>query len=152
MAFTAAKPPKKTDLMAKSSKTPSFETVDAYLAALEAPVAALVSALRATILAASPEIGEQIKWNSPSYFYTGEMAPFDPKEYKRDIVVFNLHRQNGVLLVFPTGARVADASGLLEGKYTDGRRLASFPDLAKAEARADDLQAVLRAWIAGVEK
>lgn len=137
--------------MAKSSQ-PTFADVAAYLAALDAPLAAIVQSLRATILAADPEIGEQIKWNSPSYYYKGEMAPFDPKEYKRDIVVFNLHRKNGVLLVFPTGARVVDPGGLLEGKYTDGRRLASFPDLATAESRAADLQAALRAWIAGVER
>lgn len=137
--------------MAKSSQ-PAFSDVAASIAALDAPLAAIVQSLRRTILAADPEIGEQIKWNSPSYFYTGEMAPFDPKEYKRDIVVFNLHRKNGVLLVFPTGARVVDPSGLLEGKYTDGRRLASFPDLATAQGRAADLQAVLRAWIAGVER
>jgi hypothetical protein len=29
-------------------------------------------------------------------------------------------------LVFPSGAKVKDASGLLEGDYADGRRLAMF--------------------------
>ena len=136
--------------MAKSKNTPDFPSVDAYLASLEESLAAIVQALRVVILAADPQVQEQIKWNSPSYFYGGEMAPFDPKTYQRDIVVFNLHRKDGVLLVFPTGARVADASGLLTGTYTDGRRLAHFPDLASVTARADDLQAVIRAWIAGV--
>jgi hypothetical protein len=136
--------------MAKSKSTPDFPSVDAYLASLEEPLAAIVQALRVVILAADPQVQEQIKWNSPSYFYGGEMAPFDPKTYQRDIVVFNLHRKDGVLLVFPTGARVTDASGLLTGTYTDGRRLAHFPDLASVTARADDLQAVIRAWIAGV--
>lgn len=136
--------------MAKSKSTPDFPSVDAYLASLEESLAAIVQALRVVILAADPQVQEQIKWNSPSYFYGGEMAPFDPKTYQRDIVVFNLHRKDGVLLVFPTGARVAYASGLLTGTYTDGRRLAHFPDLASVTARAEDLQAVIRAWIAGV--
>jgi hypothetical protein len=138
--------------MAKSKNTPSFPSVDAYLASLAEPLSTIVQALRAVVLAADPQVQEQIKWNSPSYFYAGEMAPFDPKTYQRDIVVFNLHRKDGVLLVFPTGARVIDPSGLLEGHYTDGRRLAHFPDLARVTARAEDLQAVIRTWIAGVAR
>jgi hypothetical protein len=41
-------------------------------------------------------------------------------------VVFNLFKQDCIRLVFPSGANVKDASGLLEGNYADGRRLAMF--------------------------
>lgn len=129
---------------------PLAETVDAYLQKLDAPLAEMVEALRQVILDADPQVGEQVKWNSPSFYYTGEMQPFDPKEYKRDIVVMNLHK-GYPLLVFPTGAKVSDASGLLEGNFKDGRKMATFRDLDAIEARKEDLQQVIRAWISLVE-
>jgi hypothetical protein len=111
----------------------------------------VVEAVREVILGADAEIGEQIKWNSPSFYYTGAMRPFDPREYKRDIVVLNLHR-GYPLLVFPTGANVPDPANLLEGKYPDGRRLVKIHDLPDVEAKADALQQVVRAWLALIEK
>jgi hypothetical protein len=111
-----------------------------------------VDELRKVILAADKEIDEQIKWNSLSFFYTGEMKPFDPKEYKRDIVVLNLHKKDLVLLVFPTGERIKDKTSLLEGKFTDGRKTAKFTDLSDIKKRKDDLQGVLRQWLQTVEK
>ena len=56
------------------------------------------------------------------------MKEFDPKEYKRDIIVFNLFKGR-IMLVFPGGAKVKDASGLLEGDYKDGRRFIVFKDV-----------------------
>jgi hypothetical protein len=46
-------------------------------------VATVVEAVRKIIVSADKQIGEHIKWNSPSFFYSGEMKPFNPKEYKR---------------------------------------------------------------------
>jgi len=66
---------------------------------LNHPLKNVVQALRKIVLSVDEEIAEQIKWNSPSFYYTGAMKPFDPKEYKRDIVVFNLHKNDCVLLV-----------------------------------------------------
>ncbi|MFD2324778.1 hypothetical protein [Mucilaginibacter galii] len=48
-------------------------------------------------------------------FYQGTMQPFDPKEYKRDMVVMHLHRKAYFLLVFPTGSTINDTSSFLEG-------------------------------------
>ncbi len=138
--------------MAKNKKPGPEETVAGYFSKLDHPLKEVVEALRKAVLATDPEIGEQIKWNSPSFCYTGEMKPFDPKEYKRDIVVFNLHKSDHVLLVFPTGAVVEDKSGLLEGKYPDGRRMAKFSTLSEVEQRTKDLQAVIKAWLEKVEK
>ncbi|MCR5888292.1 DUF1801 domain-containing protein [Hymenobacter sp. J193] len=125
-------------------------TVEEFLRQLDAPLRAVVESLRQTLLAADPAVGEQIKWNSPSFYYTGPMAPFDPKEYRRDIVVLNLHRSHP-LLVFPTGATIPDPTGLLEGTYADGRRLVPIRDLADAQAKAATLQQVVRAWLERVE-
>lgn len=70
--------------MAKSKN--NTELVSEYIQKLDAPLSELVEAIRQLILNTNKEIGEQIKWNSPSFYYTGEMQEFNPKEYKRDIV------------------------------------------------------------------
>ncbi|GAB2787209.1 hypothetical protein GCM10027275_34860 [Rhabdobacter roseus] len=135
--------------MAKTKATAT--TVADFMEQLPPPLADLVEGVRQLILSTDAAIGEQIKWNSPSFFYTGEMKPFDPKEYKRDIAVLNLHR-GYVLLVFPTGAKVPDPSGVLEGTYTDGRRLVTIRTREELKAKEEALRAVLRAWLALVEK
>lgn len=127
------------------------ESVTAHIQKLDPAFAALVEAVRKVILDTDKEIGEQIKWNSPSFFYTGAMKPFDPKAYKRDIVVLHL-RKGMVLLIFPTGAVIGDPTGLLEGDYKDGRRMVSFKDIESLKQRAGDLQTVIRQWLALVEK
>ena len=138
--------------MAKAKKLSETEEVGLYYEKLEHPLKNVVEALRTTVLAASEQLAEQIKWNSPSFYYTGEMKPFDPKEYKRDLVVFNLHKKEYVLLVFPTGAKVNDPTGLLEGQYTDGRRTVKISTLEEAEKKASDLQAVILEWLKLIEK
>ena len=137
--------------MAKKNTLTDTEQVTAHIQALDSALAATVTALRNIILSTDTEIGEQIKWNSPSFYYTGAMKPFDPKEYKRDIVVMNLHRGQ-IMLVFPTGARISDNTGLLEGSYTDGRRIAKFRDLEDVKARSGALQTVIRDWLSTVER
>ncbi len=110
----------------------------------------LVEAVRKIILNTNQAIGEQIKWNSPSFFYTGEMKPFNPKEYKRDMAVMHL-RQNKVLLVLPTGAIIKKHTGILEGNYTDGRRLITINNLNDAKNKASDLREALTEWIGLIE-
>jgi hypothetical protein len=79
------------------------------------------------------------------------MKPFDPKEYKREIAVFNLFK-NRIMLVFPGGAKINDKSGLLEGDYKDGRRTIVFKDLKDVKAKEKDLQAVIKTWLTLVDK
>ncbi len=112
----------------------------------------LSTALRKIILSTNHEIGEEIKWNAPAFFYSGEMKPSDPKEYRRYIVVFNLPRKDCIRLVFLKGARVNDKSGLLEGDYADGRRLALFHNLEEVKSKKAALQAVIRKWLETLEK
>lgn len=130
--------------MAKDSNDP--ESVSALIQKLDPDFGKIVEEVRQIILNTSPLIGEQIKWNSPSFFYTGDMKPFDPKEYKRDMVVMNL-RKDRVLLILPTGAIIHDKTGLLEGTYTDGRRLVTLNSLDEVRNKASGLQAVLKEWI-----
>lgn len=133
------------------AKLNEAEKVSQHIDQIDPAIRNSISYLRSFILAIDPEIGEQIKWNSPSFYYKGEMKPFDPKEYKRDILVCNLHKGK-IMLVFPTGAKVKDPSGLLEGKYEDGRRIINFKDLADIKAKEKDLAFVIRQWLSLIEK
>jgi len=138
--------------MAKAKNTlTDTEQVTAHIQALPAPFGEVVQAVREIILSADKAVGEQIKWNSPSFYYTGEMQPFDPKEYKRDIAVMHL-RKGVVLLVFPTGAKVADTTGILEGTYTDGRRMVTIKDMDDAKQKEKALKKVIKDWLALVDK
>ncbi|RYY66114.1 MAG: DUF1801 domain-containing protein [Chitinophagaceae bacterium] len=136
--------------MAKSNLTDT-QQVEAHIQQLDAETGRIVQKLRVAILAADKHVSEHIKWNSPAFYYNGEMKAFDAKEYKRDILVINLHRGK-ILLVFPTGERIQDNTGLLEGAYTDGRRMISIKDIDDATAKLKGLQGVIKNWLKGVEK
>ncbi|MEO6358210.1 MAG: DUF1801 domain-containing protein [Ferruginibacter sp.] len=138
-------------MMAKAIKRSDEEQVTAHIKSLEPGLAKIIQTLRKIILSTDKEIGERIKWNSPSFYYTGEMKPFDPKEYKREIIVFNLFKGR-IMLVFPSGAKINDTSGLLEGDYKDGRRLMIFSDLQDVKAKEETLQQLIKKWLALVEK
>lgn len=135
--------------MAKDINDP--KSVTAFIRQLEPEFAKFIEAIRQLVLSTDKTIGEQIKWNSPSFFYQGEMKKFNPKEYKRDIVVLNI-RKGTALLVFPTGAAIKDPTGLLEGDYTDGRRLATFKNMDDVKTRGSDLQKVIKLWLKQVDK
>lgn len=137
--------------MAKAEKLSDREQVTVHIKRLEPGIAKIVETIRQIILGTDKEIGERIKWNNPSFYYTGEMKPFDPKEYKREIIVFNLHKEK-IMLVFPSGAKVKSGSGFLEGDYKDGRRTVVFRDMDDVKARQKMLQAVLKEWLTLVEK
>jgi len=136
--------------MSKEKKSDS-DLVSDLIKGLSPDFAETVAYLRQVILSTDQQISEQVKWNSPAFYYNGEMKSFDAKEYKRDLAVINVRKEN-VLIVFPTGAKIADTTGILEGNYTDGRRLASFTDLENAKKKSEDLQKVIRQWLSLVEK
>jgi hypothetical protein len=73
----------RNDALTKPSEP---EKAEAYTANLRHPLTDVVAALRKIILSTSDEIGEEVKWNAPTFFYSGEMKPSDPKEFKRYIV------------------------------------------------------------------
>lgn len=95
------------------------ELVTSHIKKLDTEFGKIIETIRQIILGTDKEIGERIKWNNPSLYYTGEMKPFDPKEYKREIIVFNLLK-NRIMLVFPGDAKVNDTTGFPEGDYKDG--------------------------------
>jgi len=136
----------------KSTKPSEPDEVNEYMKKLSHPLADVVEALRQIILATNSGIGEEIKWNAPAFFYTGEMKPFNPKEFKRHLVVFNLFKKDCIRLVFWGGARVNDTSGFLEGDYEDGRRLAMFYNMQDVESKKKSLQKVIKQQLKLLDK
>jgi hypothetical protein len=137
--------------MAKSIKLTDTEQVTAYIQQLEPRFGHIIETLRHTILSTDKDIGEEIKWNAPTFYYAGEMLPSDPKEYKKYIIVTNFHKGR-ILLVFPSGAKINDTTGFLEGDYKDGRRLHYFKDLNDVKSNEKALQNVIKEWLKLVEK
>lgn len=137
--------------MAKAIKLSDQEQVTQHIQKLEPALAKIIETIRQIILKTNKEIGERIKWNNPGFYYTGEMKPFDPKEYKREIVVMNLFKGR-IMLVFPSGAKVNDTSGLLEGDFKDGRRITIFTDMKDVKAKEKSLQTVIKKWLKLVDK
>jgi len=139
---------------AKSANTKPSESdkVDAYMKRLKHPLLEVVEALRQIILKTDPNIGEEIKWNAPAFFYTGEMRPFNPKEFKRHLVVFNLFKKDCIRLVFWGGAKVNDTSGFLEGDYADGRRIATFYGMQDVKSNKKALQDSVRTQLKHLDK
>lgn len=127
------------------------EQVTQHVSKLDVSIAGVVALLREIILTTDKNIGERIKWNNPSFYYTGDMAPFDPKEYKRELIVFNLYK-NRIMLVFPSGGKINDKSGLLEGDYKDGRRTIIFQDEKDVRAKEKQLKDIIKAWLKLIDK
>lgn len=124
--------------------------VDEYCSKLALNEQEFVIYLRDFVLAIDPEIHEQIKWNSASFFYAGEMKAFDAKEYKRDLLVLNLHRGK-YLLVFPTGAKINDS--ILKGKnYPDGRKILTIENLDAFKKVESEVKSGILNWISQIEK
>jgi hypothetical protein len=94
-----------------STKPSEPDQVNAYMGGLKHPLAEVVEALWQIILKTDATIGEEIKWNAPTFFYTGAMRPFNPKEYKRYLAVFNLFKQDCIRLVFWGAGKIAELIG-----------------------------------------
>jgi|SRR5436190_478969 len=137
--------------MEKPIKPTDTEQVTAHIKKLEPALGKIIEAIRQIILSTDKEVGERIKWNNPSFYYTGEMKAFDPKEYKREIIVMNLFKGR-IMLVFPSGAKLKDGSGLLTGDYKDGRRITLFTDMKDVESKKKAFQKVIKEWIKLVDK
>lgn len=138
--------------MVKKLKLSDSDQIKAFYEHLDHPLKQVMEALHKIILETDPTIGEHIKWNAPAFYYTEEMAPFDPKEYKRDIVVMNFHKKDVILLVFPTGSRIVDTSGFLEGKYSDGRKIAQIKSMTDLVANEKNIKSVILQWLAQIDK
>lgn len=132
-------------------KYSNSELVTQYIADLPENIQPEVEYLRQVMLSVSEEIAEHIKWNAPAFYYSGEMKEFNPKEYKRDVLVMNL-RKNTIMCVLPTGMNIKKNTELLEGNYTDGRRMIYFKDLNDIKQKEQQLIDTIKEWIDLIEK
>ena len=132
-------------------KLSDTEQVTAYIKQIHISIQPAVAYLRQAILAIDAEISEQIKWNSPAFYYSGKMKLFDPKAYKRDIIVMNL-RGDKIMCVLPTGTSIKTNIEILEGDFKDGRRIINFKDLDDIKEKEEKLRVAILEWLTLVER
>lgn len=120
-------------------------TVDQFLNELNHPFRNEIDHLRSIILAASPLLSENIKWNGPNYSVEDQ-----------DRITMRIHPpKQQVQLIFHRGAKkqdqpkerlIADSSGILTWKEND-RALATFQSLEAIEKASSELTSIIQSWI-----
>lgn len=108
--------------------------VDAWMERYDNPMKPVVQRVRELVLAADPRVGECIKWQAPTFTFNGNIASFFPKSKKH------------ASLMFHEGASIPGDWPALEGDAAKGRSM-KFLSVEDAEAKAAQLQGVVRAWI-----
>lgn len=123
----------------KGKATPS---VDQLATDLRHPLERDIQELRQVIRSASDGIGEEVKWNSPS-FYTGEHFATLRLNGKVPIqLILHLGAKGGAI---PEGT-IQDPDGLLRWLGPD-RACVNFTGPGEVRMRAGALQAILRQWV-----
>lgn len=113
----------------------SSNEVDLWFESYDNPMKAVVQRVREIIMAADKRMGETIKWQAPTFTFNGNLASFFPRSKKH------------ASLMFHTGAEISGDFPNLEGDG-DKARTMKFTDLEEAEARKEELEAIVKAWIA----
>lgn len=123
----------------------SDPAVDAFLDSLDHPQKAEAQAVRGYILGVSDAIQEGIKWNSMSFRTSEWFATFNWRTKDRLEFVLHLGAKAG-----KEAAREAipDSKGLLKWLGAD-RAMLMIP-AEKVETHREDIEAIVRAWIAFV--
>lgn len=120
------------------------EKVDKFIQELNHPLKDIVTYVRKLIMSIDNKIGEGIYWNAPTFFFTGQMKPFEPKEYKRYIVGFIFNRQDCIRMVFLQGATVKDNTNILEGEFKDNRKLIVFKTIEDAKNKEKGIKDIIK--------
>jgi len=117
-------------------------TVDELIGDLDHPLIATIKALRELILGIDPAIGEEIKWNSPSFFTTEHFATMrlNGKPPLQLILHLGAKKQS-----IPAGA-IKDPQGILVWLGPD-RAVVNLPTAAIFSQVREPLKAVLRQWL-----
>ena len=130
---------------------PNSLIITEFIESIDVEFKPTIELLRAIFLNSDLEIAEHIKWNSLSFYYSGEMKEFDAKEYKRDLAVINLHRRK-ILIVFPTGNKIEKKTGLSGKNYPDGRKIVEILNLEDAQQKTESLKKGIKNWLAQIDK
>jgi len=128
----------------KGSNTKKVENASELVRRLQHPLKPEIEAVRQIILGANDQIGEEIKWNAPSFYV------------KEHFATFNLHSREFVQVIFHTGAKmkdnsaegmkIKDPSGVLEWIAKD-RGAAKFYNMSDVTSRRAALGDVVKQWI-----
>jgi hypothetical protein len=102
-----------------------------------------IEEMRAAILKADPKIGEQVKWNAPSFIWNGD-----------DRVTMRLHPGDRIELIFHRGAKpkrdpdftFSDPTGFIEW-VTHDRGVLKIPDQKFLKANKSKIAKVALAWM-----
>ena len=119
------------------------DSVDDYISGLSEPLQSEVQQLRRLILGAAGDIGEEIKWNAPS-FHTGEhfaTMRLNGKVPLQLILHLGAKKQHGI-----AREAIDDPAGLLQWLGPD-RACVGFPGTGAVATHADALQAIVRQWV-----
>jgi len=122
-------------------------TVEAFIDTLEHPYKAEILTLRQIILAADPQISEEVKWNAPSFRTTEHFATFQLRAKNGVQIIFHLGAK--VTAATATGITIADPAALLIWLAKD-RASVTFHNLADIQAKRVAFGDLIRAWIAQV--
>lgn len=112
--------------------------VDDFLAKLDHPLKKEMGALRDTIMKVHPAITEEVKWGGPSFYYKDDMATFSPRVKDAAVLVF--HQVEGL------------AVGSVLEPAPKGKAYAKFKSMAEVNEKRQDLEAIIRQWIALMDK
>jgi hypothetical protein len=123
-------------------RTKSSPSVGEFLADLEHPLKPEIEALRQVILSAAEGIGEEVKWNSPS-FYKGEHFATMRLNGKEPLqLILHLGAKKSQI---PPGA-IQDPTGMLTWLGPD-RACVNFTGPGAVRSNASALKAVLLQWV-----
>lgn len=123
--------------------TNQSDKVDQLMETIDHPQKESVEYLRAAILAADPQITEQVKWNAPSFCYDGV-----------DRITFQL-KADDIQLIFHRGAKVKDDAtsftfdddtGMMKWRSSD-RAIVTFEDLEDVKADETAFIELVRRWV-----
>jgi hypothetical protein len=136
-------PPLDDGKLTAGGHVPKKPTVAEFLAALRHGRAEQVERLRGLILAAHPDLTEQIKWNAPSFSIDGDdrvtmrIAP-------GDLVQLILHR--GAKVRDTSSFSFTDESGLVRWLAAD-RGAVTLADADDLEAKSPAIQQLVHSWV-----
>jgi hypothetical protein len=128
------------------------EIVETYIQNATHPLINVAKYIRQIILQTDKNIGEGIYWNAPTFYYTGAMPAYNPKEYKRYIIGFVFNKKDCIRMVILQGADLIDKTNLLEGDYKDGRRLIAFTNIEDVQAKQKAFVAILKQIIKNIKQ
>jgi len=120
-------------------------TVNELIQALDHPLLPVIELLRATILAAHPEIGEGVKWNSPSFYFQSPATFFATINTRPGPIRLILHQ--GAKASGAPKPEIPDPKGLLEWLGKD-RCSITFHDMKQIKANKSPIQDIVRQWVA----